>query len=27
VYRIGNCDTKDGGMPYDPQKIIKVERV
>ena len=27
VYKIENCDTQPGDRPYDPQKIIKVERV
>ena len=26
VYKIENCDTQPGDRPYDPQKIIKVER-
>ena len=27
VYKIENCDTARGDRPYDPQKIIKVERI
>ena len=27
VYKIENCDTKPGDRPYDPQKIIKIERI
>jgi len=27
VYKIENCDTAQGDRPYDPQKIIKVERI
>ena len=26
VHKIENCDTQPGDRPYDPQKIIKVER-
>ena len=27
VYKIENCDTKVGDRPYDPQKIISVQRL
>ena len=27
VYKIENCDTKPGDRPYDPQKIISVQRL
>jgi cyclophilin family peptidyl-prolyl cis-trans isomerase len=27
MYKIENCDTAQGDRPYDPQKIIKVERI
>ena len=27
IYKIENCDTKPGDRPYDPQKIISVERL